>query len=125
MKTLTKYPDRRLYDKEQKCFTNLQSLISFIRSGEMVQVLCSRSGEDCTDSVLLSAFMSLPESKEMLKGPLLYRLIRSTGPGVYNRRLAERISISLERLKTELDDLDSFYGQLNSELKGVRDNSDS
>ena len=113
MKTLTKYPDRRLYDREQKRFTNLQSLISVIRAGEEVKVLCSKTGDDCTESVLLSAFLSLPESKSILNGSLLYRLIRSTGPGVYNRRLSQRVSMNLERLMMEIDDMDLFYAQLN------------
>jgi len=114
MKILTKYPDRRLYDKSEKRFTNLQSLISHIRAGESIEVRCSKTGKDCTDSTLLSAFIGLPECREILPGELLYRLIRSTGPGVYNRRLSQRISTTLDRLMTEIDDMDVFYSQLNA-----------
>ena len=87
MKTFTKYADRRLYDKERKCFTNLKALISYIRAGETVEVVCSKTGKDCTQSVLLSAFLSLPESINTLNEHMLYRFIRSTGPGVYNLSL--------------------------------------
>ena len=112
MKRFKKYPDRRLYDIENKRFTNLRSIIALIRAGEAVEIRCSKAGTDCTRSVLMSAFLSLSESHDILSAPLLYRLIRSTGPGVYNRRLAQRITISLERLMTEVDDLDTFYAQL-------------
>ena len=117
MKRLTKYPDRRLYDKHKKKFTNLQTLISYVRAGESVEVRCSKTGNNLTESVLLSAYLSLPESALVLNELLLYRLIRATGPGAYNRRLSERISSTLERLKTDIDDLDRFYSHFSNEIR--------
>ena len=113
MKEFKKYPDRRLYDVHGKRFANLKVIIAYIRAGEAIEVRCSKTGEDCTQSVLLSAFLNLPESSHLLDESLLFQLIRSTGPGVYNRRLSERINTSLKRLMMDISDLDLFYAQLN------------
>jgi polyhydroxyalkanoate synthesis repressor PhaR len=49
---IRKYPNRRLYDTAGGRYVNLDDIASLVRSGEDVQVLDAKTGEDVTRVVL-------------------------------------------------------------------------
>ena len=52
MRTIKRYPNRKLYDTEAKQYITLNGIADLIRSGEEIQVVDHTSGEDLTTVTL-------------------------------------------------------------------------
>jgi polyhydroxyalkanoate synthesis repressor PhaR len=73
MKTIKRYPNRKLYDTERSRYITLDEIGVFLRSGGEVQVVDSRTGEDITAVTL--AQVLLGEEKKSRPAVPIQRLI--------------------------------------------------
>src|SRR5215467_15971100 len=76
--TIKRYGNRRLYNTETSSYVNYQDLIQIIRSGQDIQVIDSKTGEDVTKSILIQVILEEEKSKNsILPAQFLFQLIRS------------------------------------------------
>ncbi len=73
--TITKYPNRRLYDTEQSRYITLDELTQQIKSGKDVRIVDAKTGDDLTQATLVQIVLETKAAR-MLPVPLLARLIR-------------------------------------------------
>ena len=57
-RVIKRYPNRKLYDAEERSFTSLRGLERMIRRGIDVQVIDNATGEDITDDTLAQVLRS-------------------------------------------------------------------
>ena len=86
MRTLKKYPNRRLYDTSQSCYVTIDNVRELVMSHERFRVLDSKSGEDLTRSILLQIIMEQENDagEHVLTNEVLQQLIRFYGSGMQN-----------------------------------------
>ena len=84
MRTLKKYPNRRLYDTSQSCYVTIDNVRELVMSHERFRVLDSKSGEDLTRSILLQIIMEQENDagEHVLTNEVLQQLIRFYGSGM-------------------------------------------
>ena len=58
MHQIKKYPNRRMYDNQISAYVNMQQIVDWIRQGEQVQIVDSRTGQDVTVETLISQVMT-------------------------------------------------------------------
>ena len=77
MRTIKKYPNRRLYDTEQSRYITLSDLQQLVMDGEEFQVVDANSGADLTRNILLQ-IISEQESgaNPIFTSDILMRIIR-------------------------------------------------
>jgi polyhydroxyalkanoate synthesis repressor PhaR len=80
MRSLRKYPNRRLYDATSSRYVNLEEVAAFVRAGEEIRVEDARDGRDRTREVLLQLVLEDEASAELLPQALLCRVIRANDP---------------------------------------------
>lgn len=105
MKTIKRYPNRKLYDLERKHYVTLDDIALFIQEGEDVQVLDHDTGEDLT-SVTLSQIIFEREKKRsgFLPQTVLMTLVRTGGGTLeYLRRSLNSSLGALRMLEEEID----------------------
>ena len=73
---LKKYGNRRLYDARKSGYATLAEVEGMVQSGENVQVIDAKSGEDLTKSVLVQIILEREESREALPTSFLKEVIR-------------------------------------------------
>ena len=80
MRVIKRYPNRKLYDTEDKQYITLDSIAELIRSGQDVQVIDNASGEDLT-AVTLSQIIYEQEKRQsgFLPRSILTNLIQAGG----------------------------------------------
>ena len=61
MRTLKKYPNRRLYDTSQSCYVTIDNVRDLVLGHERFRVVDSKSGEDLTRSILLQIILNQRE----------------------------------------------------------------
>jgi len=64
MRTIRRYPNRKLYDVHARRYVTLQGIRDLVRAGERVQVVHSQTGDDLTKEVLSKIVLE----GEMMKG---------------------------------------------------------
>ena len=69
MRTLKKYPNRRLYDTSQSYYVTVDNVRELVLEHERFQVVDSKSGEDLTRSILLQIFIE-QENNSVFKSTL-------------------------------------------------------
>jgi polyhydroxyalkanoate synthesis repressor PhaR len=75
---ISKYPNRRYYDKTRSRHLTLEEIYAAIRDGYEVKVTDSKTGEDITAKVLAQIILELDQSKlDVFPVPLLHRLLRA------------------------------------------------
>jgi polyhydroxyalkanoate synthesis regulator protein len=67
MNTIIRYPNRKLYDKQAKKYTNLTALVQKIRNNEIFQVLDNVTKTDITAKTLKQALTTVELSEEAVK----------------------------------------------------------
>lgn len=105
MKTIKRYPNRKLYDLERKHYVTLDDIALFIQEGEDVQVLDHDTGEDLT-SVTLSQIIFEREKKRsgFLPQTVLMTLVRTGGGTLdYLRRSLNSSLGALRMIEDEID----------------------
>jgi len=83
IRTIKKYPNRRLYDTEQSRYITLVDLQKLVMSGEDFEVVDANSGKDITRNILLQ-IISEQESggRPLFTTDILLRIIRFYGDSV-------------------------------------------
>ena len=81
MRTLKKYPNRRLYDTSQSYYVTVDNVRELVLEHERFQVVDSKSGEDLTRSILLQIFIEQENNsvEHVLNNKVLQQLIRFHG----------------------------------------------
>lgn len=105
MRTIKRYPNRKLYDTQVKKYVTLNGIAELIRSGEEVQVVDHNSGEDLT-AVTLTQIIFEQEKQQsgFLPHAVLTGLIRAGGDrlGTLRRTLASPLDL-LHHVDEEID----------------------
>lgn len=73
---LKKYGNRRLYDARRSGYVTLAEVEELLQSGEDVQVIDAKTGEDLTRAVLVQIILEREESREALPVAFLKQVIR-------------------------------------------------
>lgn len=76
MITIKKYSNRRLYDTSQSQYVTLDQLAELIRTGEDVEVVDAKTGEDLTQAVLAQIIIESRGAGRLLPSKMLMQLIR-------------------------------------------------
>ncbi len=73
---IKKYPNRRLYDTVKSTYITLEELAELVRSGERVQVMGAKSGDDLTRQVLTQVILEEKGRLELIPVELLHYVIQ-------------------------------------------------
>jgi polyhydroxyalkanoate synthesis repressor PhaR len=80
MKTIKRYPNRKLYDTGESRYITLEEIATFLRGGGEVRVVDSRSGEDITSVTLAQVLVGEEKrSRPILPGQRLMSMLQSGG----------------------------------------------
>lgn len=92
MKTIKRYPNRKLYDTEASRYITLEEIAEHLRSGGEVRVVDSKSGQDITSVTL--AQVLLGEEKKSRADVSLQRLIGmiQTGGEFIQKKLGSNVT---------------------------------
>lgn len=75
---VTRYPNRRLYDRSRGQYVTLQELEQLVRDGRTICVRDSKTGEDLTRTILTQIILErFPERMDLIPVPLLHMLLRA------------------------------------------------
>lgn len=105
MKTIKRYPNRKLYDLDRKRYVTLDDIATMIQDGEDVKVVDHETNEDLT-SVTLSQIIFEREKKRsgFLPQSILTTLVRTSGGTLdYLRRSFHSSLGALRLLEEEID----------------------
>ena len=92
---ITRYPNRRLYDRSTGQYVTLQELEEKIRAGQDIVVRDSKSGDDLTRSVLTQMLLERhPERMDLFPVSLLHHLLRANDMALEWTRTALRQSLA-------------------------------
>jgi polyhydroxyalkanoate synthesis repressor PhaR len=76
LRTIKRYGSRKLYDLAESRYVSMQELAALIQSGEQVEVVDNRSGEDVTVQVLTQVISEQGRRGRTFPRGLLHELIR-------------------------------------------------
>ncbi len=76
MRTIKKYPNRRLYDTEESRYITLDELAAVVRKGVDVSVRDVASGADLTATTLTQIILESRGGAKVLPVPLLTQMVR-------------------------------------------------
>jgi polyhydroxyalkanoate synthesis repressor PhaR len=75
---IRRYPNRRLYDRNQRQYVTLQAVERYVLAGKTVEVKDARSGEDLTRQILTQILAERhPHKMEMFPVAMLHNIIRA------------------------------------------------
>ena len=115
MRTLKKYPNRRLYDTSQSCYVTIDNVRDLVLGHERFRVVDSKSGDDLTRSILLQIIMEQENDagEHVLTNEVLQHLIRFYGSGMQTNMahfLEQSISFFLNQQEVMQDQVRSVIG---------------
>jgi polyhydroxyalkanoate synthesis repressor PhaR len=115
MRTLKKYPNRRLYDTSQSCYVTIDNVRDLVLGHERFRVVDSKSGDDLTRSILLQIIMEQENDagEHVLTNEVLQHLIRFYGSGMQTNVahfLEQSISFFLNQQEVMQDQVRSVIG---------------
>ncbi len=98
---ITRYPNRRLYDRSQGRYVTLQEIADAVRRGKTISVRDSKTGEDLTRLLLTQIILEqCPERMELFPTAVLHSMIRANSAVLDSLREYFRHSLSyLEALQ--------------------------
>ncbi|MDB4021190.1 polyhydroxyalkanoate synthesis repressor PhaR [Litorivicinus sp.] len=78
MRTLKKYPNRRLYDTFLSCYVTMDDVRHLVLSQERFRIIDSKSGEELTRSILLQIILEQENQvgEHILTNNVLQHLVR-------------------------------------------------
>jgi polyhydroxyalkanoate synthesis repressor PhaR len=80
MKTIRRYPNRKLYDTETSRYITLEEIGAFLKGGGEVRVVDSKSGEDITGVTIAQVLVGEEKrSRSPFPGHRLTSLLQSSG----------------------------------------------
>jgi polyhydroxyalkanoate synthesis repressor PhaR len=75
---ITRYPNRRFYDRNQSRYVTLQEIAELVRQGKTVEVRDSKTGDDLTRSILTQIILEHhPERMDLFPVAVLNSMIRA------------------------------------------------
>jgi polyhydroxyalkanoate synthesis repressor PhaR len=108
---IKRYPNRKLYNTQEKRYINLEKLSDLIRGGEEVQVIDHVSGEDLTTMTLSQVIIEQEKRRTgFLPGPVLSGLIRAGG-GTLDM-IRRSLSLSLDIMRHVDDEIERRFNYL-------------
>lgn len=115
MRTLKKYPNRRLYDTSQSCYVTIDNVRDLVLGHERFRVVDSKSGEDITRSILLQIIIEQENvsGEHVLTNEVLQHLIRFYGSGLQTNMahfLEQSISFFLNQQEAMQDQVRNVIG---------------
>jgi polyhydroxyalkanoate synthesis repressor PhaR len=98
---ITRYPNRRLYDRSQARYVTLPEIAELVRQGRTVTVRDSKTGEDLTRSILTQIILEHhPERMDLFPVSVLNSIIRANDTALgFLREYLERSRTYLEMLQ--------------------------
>jgi len=115
LRTIKKYPIRRLYDTEISSYITLEEVRQLVIDNEEFEVRDAKSGEDLTRSVLLQIISEYEErGQPMFTTHLLSQIIRFYGDslqGFMGSYLEKSLQIFLDQQQQFRSQLNSILGQ--------------
>jgi polyhydroxyalkanoate synthesis repressor PhaR len=79
---IKRYPNRKLYDTEQKKYITLEGIAELIRQGQEIRVVDNATGEDLTTLTLTQVILELEKKQTgLLPHQVLSGLIKAGGEG--------------------------------------------
>jgi polyhydroxyalkanoate synthesis repressor PhaR len=95
---ITRYPNRRLYDRSQARYVTLPEIAELVRNGRTVTVRDSKTGEDLTRSILTQIILEhYPERMDLFPVSVLNSIIQANDTAL--RFLREYLQQSLTYLE--------------------------
>ena len=115
LRTIKKYPNRRLYDTEISSYITLEEVRQLVVDNEEFEVRDAKSGEDLTRSVLLQIISEYEErGQPMFTTHLLSQIIRFYGDslqGFMGSYLEKSLQIFLDQQQQFRSQLNNILGQ--------------
>src|SRR3954451_23140975 len=115
LRTIKKYPDRRLYDTEISSYITLEEVRQLVLDNEEFEVRDAKSGDDLTRSVLLQIISEHEErGQPMFTTNLLSQIIRFYGDslqGFMGSYLEKSLQIFLDQQQQFRSQLNNILGQ--------------
>ena len=81
-KIVKRYANRKLYDTERSCYVTLDDISTMIKSGEEVQVIDNKSGDDLTSVTLAQIIFETEKKAHFMPLNLLRGLIQQSGENI-------------------------------------------
>ena len=115
MRTLKKYPNRRLYDTSQSCYVTIDNVQNLVLGHERFRVIDSKTGENLTRSILLQIISEQENDTNdpVLTNEVLQHLIRFYGTGIQTNvahYLEQSILFLLNQQETMQDQVQTIIG---------------
>lgn len=108
---IKRYPNRKLYNTEEKQYINLEAIARMIQAGEEVQVVDHESGEDLTTITLTQIIMDREKKEgEFLPRSILAELIQAGGKSLNTIR---------EKLGSPADIIQQVDREIDARLQGL------
>lgn len=115
LRTIKKYPNRRLYDTEISSYITLEEVRQLVLDNEEFEVRDAKSGNDLTRSVLLQIISEHEErGQPMFTTNLLSQIIRFYGDslqGFMGSYLEKSLQIFLDQQQQFRSQLNNILGQ--------------
>lgn len=81
-KIVKRYANRKLYDTERSCYVTLDDISTMIKTGEEVQVIDNKSGDDLTSVTLAQIIFETEKKAHFMPLNLLRGLIQQSGENI-------------------------------------------
>jgi len=106
IRTIKKYPNRRLYDTHESAYITLEGVRTMVCNSDSFKVVDSRSGEDITRTILLQIIceQETGSNTPCFNNSFLTQLIRSSGDSM-NVMVGEFLERSLDAFSQNQDAL--------------------
>ncbi len=119
---IKKYPNRRLYDTQKSVYISLTELADIIRSGEKVNVLDIKTGEDVTALVLTQILMNKAKEANALLPVSLLHIIIQFGEDDLHDFFENHIEKSIENYliyRKKMDEQLTTYMEMGTEFSNL------
>jgi len=81
-KIVKRYANRKLYDTERSCYVTLDDISTMIKTGEEVQVIDNKTGDDLTSVTLAQIIFETEKKAHFMPLNLLRGLIQQSGESI-------------------------------------------
>ena len=90
-------------------YINLEQLAAIVRSGEPVQVVDARTGEDLTQEVLLQVVMEALKGAELFPPEMLRLIIMATGDDPWHRALRDQLVAGMKLVGAQMSQVERLF----------------
>src|SRR5256885_4292814 len=107
-KVIKRYTNRKLYDTVESRYVTLDEIAQMIKAGAEVKIIDNRSKEDLTSVTLAQIIFEEEKKRSQMPLGVLREIIRHGGEavaGFYQEKVGNKITASLEDVKTKTETL--------------------